>query len=407
MTLTSEISNHNFYAFLWHAGFLAFSKNFMDVDTILPAMIIESGGGSIHIGIMTVIILGGSSFTQLFFAPYLSNWPFKKKFMLAGINSRILSLFALGFILIYLREQHQSEVILWFIFLFITLFSLGGAFTNISYTDILGKSVNEVKRKTFFSAKQIITGSVFLFSAFLAKKILTASEYPVNYAWLFFTGGTLLLIASGGFWKIKESVPSMLKMRGFKDFIKTLKSELIKNNKLFYYLGFINTQGIIISFLPFVMLYAKEIFNTQSYDTGNFLLYKVIGIVTVSILVFLIARRIKYDLLLYLNVALSVIIILATLLISHEIILKYIFVLGGVVITLYNITMNGLLLEVSDRRNRALYTGFAGAGHILPALFPLAGSWIINRYGFQPFFLLFLLIILSSLYFIPKIGCKK
>jgi len=405
--LDPKISNHNFYAFLWHAGFLAFAKNFMDVDTILPAMIIESGGGSIHIGIMTVIILGGSSFTQLFFAPYLSNWPFKKRFMIAGINLRILSLFALGFSLVYLREQSQSEVLFWSIFLFISLFSLGGAFTNISYTDILGKAVDENKRKTFFSVKQIIAGSGLLITAFMAKKILTASEYPVNYAWLFFTGGTLLLIASGGFWKIKESIPSILKISGFKDFLRALKSELIKNNRLVYYLGFINTQGIIISFLPFVMLYAKEIFNTQSSDTGNFLLYKVIGIVTVSMLVLFAARRIKYGLLLYLNVTLSVILILATLLISYEIMLRYIFIFGGVVVTLYNITMNGLLLEVSDRENRALYTGFAGAGHILPALFPLAGSWIINRYGFQPFFLLFMLIILSSLFFIPKIGCKK
>jgi len=375
MTLTRKISNHNFYAFLWHAGFLALAKNFMDIDTVIPAMLIESGGGTIHIGLMTVIILGGSSFTQLFFAPYLSNWPFKKKFMLAGINSRILSLFALGFILIYLREQHNTETLL--------------------------------KRKTFFSAKQIIAGSVVLISAFVAKKILTASGYPVNYAYMFFIGGALLLIASGGFWKIKESIPSMLKIDGFKDFIKTLKSELIKNNKLFYYLGFINTQGIIISFLPFVILYAKEIFNTQSSDIGSFLLFKVIGIVTVSMLIFLAANKVKYSLLLYLNVTLSVILILTTLLINYEAILKYVFIFGGVVVTLYNITMNGLLLEVSDRSNRALYTGFAGAGHILPALFPLAGSWIINRYGFQPFFLIFMLIILSSLFFIPKLDCKR
>jgi len=407
MILTRKISNHNFYAFLWHAGFLAFAKNFMDVDTVLPAMIIESGGGTIHIGIMTFIILGGSRFTQLFFAPYLSNLPFKKRFALTGINIRILSLFALGFILVYFHGQHQPGALLWFIFLFITLFSVGGAFTNISYTDILGKSVNEVKRKTFFSSKQIIAGSVILISAFLAKKILSSSDYPVNYSYMFFIGGTLLLIASFGFWKIKETIPSVLRIEGFKNFIKILKSELIKNNKLFYFLGYINTQGIITSFLPFIMLYAKEIYNTQSNDTGYFLLYKVIGIVTVSLLVFLAARRIKYDLLLYVNATLSVMLILVTLLVSHEHILKYIFIFGGVVSTLYNITMNGLLLEVSGRGNRALYTGFTGAGNILPALFPLAGSWIINQYGFRPFFLIFMLIILSSFYFIHKLDCHK
>jgi MFS family permease len=69
--------------------------------------------------------------------------------------------------------------------------------------------------------------------------------------------------------------------------------------------------------------------------------------------------------------------------------------------------MNGLLLEVSGRENRALYTGFAGAGYILPAVFPLSGGFIISRFGFRPFFLLSMIIILISVYFIRRIDCKK
>lgn len=406
MTVPRTISTHNFYAFLWHAGFLALAQNFMDVDTVIPAMLVESGGKAIHVGIMTAIMLGGSSFTQLFFAPYISNKTFKKRFLLMGINSRILSLFALGFILFYLHGT-QTKWVLWLIFLFITLFSLGGAFSNISYTDILGKSVNEEKRKVFFSTKQIIAGIVVLLSAFLAKKILTASAYPVNFAFMFFAGASLLLIASGGFWKIKENTPSTLKIKGFREFIKTLRSELTQNNKLVYFLGFINAQGIMLSFLPFVMLYAKETLNTQSNATGNFLLFKIIGVVTVSMLVFFVAKRIKYNPLLYLNVILSVTIIITTLFIHDEHTLKYIFILGGVIYSLYSITMNGLLLEVSGNENRALYTGFAGAGNILPALFPLAGGWIIDYWGFTVFFILFLLIVSSSVFFIRKIDCKK
>jgi MFS family permease len=406
MTLTPEISNHNFLAFLWHAVFLAFAQNFMDVDTVIPAMLIESGGGAVHVGIMAAIMMGGSSFTQLFFAPYISNRPFKKNFLLAGINSRILSLFALGFILFFLREYH-SRMLLWFIFLFITLFSLGGAFANISYTDIFGKSVDEGKRKTFFSARQIISGALILASAFLAKKVLSLAQYPSNYAYMFFIGGALLLTASGGFWSIKERVPSTLRISGIKEYLALLRSELGHNKRLLYFLGFINTQGIIISFLPFALLYGKEMFNAQSSDTGYFLLYKIAGIVLISLMVFYAARRIKYNALLYLNLALSVMLIPATLTVPDTLTLRYIFVAGGMAYSLYTITMNGLLLEVSGNDNRALYTGFAGAGNILPALFPLAGGCIINRSGFPAFFILSALCISLSVYFIKRIDCKK
>lgn len=146
MSLTPRISTHNFRSFLFHATFLAFAKNFMDVDTIIPAMLVEAGGGALHIGIMTAIMLGGSSFTQLLFAPYLSNKTYKKNFLLFGINTRIFALVGLGFLLFLLKGENIAFV-LWLAFFFITLFSLAGAFANISYTDMLGKSVLENKRK--------------------------------------------------------------------------------------------------------------------------------------------------------------------------------------------------------------------------------------------------------------------
>jgi MFS family permease len=406
MTLPAAISKHNFKAFIWHAGFLAFAQNFMDVDTVMPAMLIESGGTATHVGIMTAIMLGGSNFTQLIFAPYISNKPYKKKFLLFGINARVLSLLALGATLFFIQAG-QAKFVLWFIFLFITIFSLSGAFTNISYTDILGKSVNDEKRKTFFSAKQIIAGSIVLLSAFWAKKTLTLADFPLNYAYMFFIGGALLLIASGGFWSLKEHIPSVLKISGFREFFSVLKSELIKNKQLPYFLGFVNTQGIAVSFLPFVILYAKEKFNTGGADTGSFLLFKVFGVVLVSLIIFMAAKHIKYKWLLYSNVFLSLLLSITVFNIGNAATLKYLFILGGVIYSLYSITMNGLLLEVSGSQNRALYTGFAGAGNILPAVFPLAGGLIISSFGFHAFFILYMIIVSFSFYFIYKIDCKK
>ncbi len=406
MALTKKISSHNFKAFLWHAAFLAVAKNFMDVDTVIPAMLVEAGGNAMHIGIMTAIMVGGSSLMQLFFAPYLSNKPYKRKFLLFGINTRIFSLFGLGFLLYQLGTGHSGYV-LWFAFLFITLFSLAGSFANISYTDILGKSVNQDKRKTFFSSVQIISGIIILGAAFLAKKVLVLNEFPVNYAWMFFIGATLLFIASGGFWQIKEVFPSELKISGLKGLFQVLKTELKENKKLIYFLGYINTQGIAISFLPFIVLYAKEVFHTQSSETGLFLLFKVIGIVIVSILILLGAKKTKYNILLYSNVVLALSLAVIALFINNGSSFKYIFVVGGVVYSLFTISTNGLLLEISGTKNRALYTGFAGAGNILPTLFPLIAGSIIGFLGFQVFFFIYIFIILTAAFFIYKIDCKK
>ncbi|MFW5756423.1 MAG: MFS transporter [Tangfeifania sp.] len=406
MTLSEKISNRNFRSFLWHAGFLAMAQNFMDVDTIIPAMLVEAGGGAIHIGIMTAIMLGGAQFTQLFFAPWLSNKTYKKNYLLFGINTRVFALAGLGALLFFLQSQ-TSGFMLVLMFLFITLFSFTGAFANISYFDILGKSINVEKRKLFFSTRQIISGIIVLGAAFLARKVLVMRDFPINYSFMFFIGATLLLTASIGFWNLKETVPSTLKISGIKGFLKVLKKEVRENKQLIWFLGFINTQGIAVSFLPFVVLYAKETFAAESTDTGTFLLFKVIGIVFVSALVLMGAKKLKYNLLLYSNVAFSLVLGLMPFFITDISWLKYIFVMGGLVYALYTMTMNGLLLEISGNENRALYTGFAGAGNILPALFPLVAGTIIELFGFSTFFVLFIVVVSLAAFFIFKINCKR
>ncbi|PLX07398.1 MAG: MFS transporter [Marinilabiliales bacterium] len=406
MRLTEKISARNFRSFLWHAALLSLAQNFMDVDTVIPAMVVEAGGSAIHIGILSAIMMGGSSFTQLFFAPMVSGVSFKKKFLLGGINTRMISLIALAIVLYNLSDS-GSSMALWFIFIFISLFSLSGAFTNISYIDVLGKSVLQEKRKAFFSTRQILGGVIVVSTAFLAKKVLNLYEFPINYSVMFMIGGITLLIASAGFWTIKETVQSGIKAGGVRGFLRTMKSELKNNKKLVYFLGFVNTQGIIVSFIPFVMLYAKDVFHTDSSQTGSFLLFKVLGVVSVSVLVLLFNKKIKYSFLLYANTIISLILVALTFFISDVSYFKFLFLLGGISVSLYMITLNGVLLEISGNENRALYAGFAGAGNIIPFIFPLIAGAIIKDMGFETFFIIFAVMLSFSAFFIYRMKCIR
>lgn len=406
MNLSREISRHNVKSFIWHATFLAFASNFMDIDTIIPAMLVEAGGTPLHIGLMAAILTGGSSFTQLFFAPVISNDPWKKKYLLIGINSRLASLLAITIMLWTFQTGEKSNILL-FLFIAISIFAVGGAFANVSYTDILGKSIFQESRKKFFSTKQLITSSIVLLSAFLATRVLNLRVYPFNYALMFLIGFSSLLIASLGFWRIKEVIPAKLKITGPKHYLQVMRTELRSNKKLKYFLGFINTQGITITFLPFVILYAKEVFETGSGDTGKFLLFKVVGGVLISLTILLFKRVSKYRILLYFNIFLSLSIPAILLFAIDKPPFWLIFLIGGLVFAIYSITMNGVLLEISGNENRAIYTGLAGAGNILPAVFPLIGGVIIKSAGFTPFFILYMVIISSSLYFTYKLKCLK
>ena len=118
-TLTQGNSKHNFRALLWHGIFLSLASNFMDVDTVIPSMILNAGGNAVMLGIMTTIMIGGSSLMQIVFASFLSNRASKKSMLLAAINLRVVSLMFLGLIL-FTSSTGGSTALLFSIFVLIS-----------------------------------------------------------------------------------------------------------------------------------------------------------------------------------------------------------------------------------------------------------------------------------------------
>jgi MFS family permease len=159
--------------------------------------------------------------------------------------------------------------------------------------------------------------------------------------------------------------------------------------------------------MPFLILYAKKIFAAGSRDIGNFLILKVIGGVLIGSLIFYYSQKIKYRHMLYITSIIAILIPLFILMIPGSMLFPYVFLFGGVAFTIHSISMSGILLEVTTNENRTLYTGLSGAGAIFPTIFPFIGGWIINEFGFNLFFALFIAVILLSFYFIYKIDCKK
>jgi len=406
MKLNNQTSQHNYYSFLWHAVFLALAINFMDVNTIIPAMMVDAGGNSLQVGILTAIMLGGGNFAQLFFAPFLNNQSSKKSYLLGGINARIFALAVMA-LLFYFSFHINNMLIIWLIFILISLFSLSGAFANISYFDIFGKSILPKKRKAFFSIRQVISSIIVFISALLAREVLKAYGYPTNYATLFFIAAALLGLASLGFWKIKEIPASNIKIDGLVKFIQIIIQEIRTNKKLRNYMLLTNTQGIGMSLMPFLILYAKSNFGAESQDVGNFLLLKVVGGFLTSIIIYYYSKKAKYQYMLYITSILTILVPLLILLLPGSVLFPYIFLAGGIVFTIYSISIGGILLEITTNENRALHTGLSGAASIFPGIFALLGGWIITAFGFTHFFVLFIVIIFSSFYFIYKLDCQK
>ncbi len=398
-------AQRNFYAFLWHASFYALASSFMDVDTVIPSMLIKAGGSSFDLGVLTAIMLGGSSLFQLLFAGLISGRSLKKGFLLWGINLRVVSLSGLALVFWAMAGMTGGTVIT-LIFLLITLFSLSGAFANVSYIDILGKSVLSEKRKRFFSLKQVISSVGVFASAIMVRELLRWYSYPVNYFVVFIIAASLLGVASGGFWTIREPESSITPRQKLGRFFAAIPSEIRKSKNLKYYLLVINSLGLGMSLIPFIVLYAKTQFGLKYEMIGNFLLLRTLGALAAGIILFRYSRRYSYRSLLQFSMIIALLLPLMCMVLRNEQVLyEMIFILAGIFVASYRTAINGVLLEISNDENRAFYAGMSGAGNILTAIFPILAGWLIPMIGFGVLFSFVMAMIVLSLYFIRRINC--
>jgi len=398
----------NFLSFLWHALFLALAKNFMDVNTIIPTMLMNAGGSTTDLGILTAIMIGGASFMQIVFAGFLFKKVFKKKYLLIGIYLRVSALLGLGFLLSQAGTMPALYVIS-SIYILISIFSFSGAFANIPYTDILGKSIIGDARKNFFVTRQIIVSVGILVSAILVRYLVRQYEYPQNYTVLFTSASMLLLVATIGFWMIREK-PTNFNGSGIDllSVFTAFKKMFEEDRNLRYYTLLINSTGIGLTLVPFYISLAKERLGLTAEAVGNFLLFQIIGMIVSNILWRLLVKNGTYKSVIRTYAVIgSLLPILALLFSTNKTIYPFIFLLSGFNISAYQIAVPGILLEISREQNRALYTALSGAGSFFTILFPLIAGVLISAVGYPFVFGISIVITATSILFVNQLNCKK
>ena len=400
-------SSRNFNSFVWHAVFLALTKNFANINTVIPTMLIKAGGTTLHLGILTAIMVGGTGFMQILFASFLTHREKIKKYLLLGINLRVASLLILGYLLSF-ADKLNGGYIIGFILLLMTIFSFSGSFANIAYTDILGKSIPFDSRKRLLIIKQTLGSTAVLASALTARKILEIYDYPVNYSLLFILAGILLLTGSGGFWMIKEKATPVTGTLTAGAKWGLFYDAITKDKNLRNYLYMVNLSSLGIAVIPFLIALAKKNFGLSGKDIGNYLLLQVAGMILANLLFKFFSKGHRYKGILALHVISGALLPIAALLLqNNKNMFMLIFPLTGLVLASKEIAIPGILLEISNDKNRAVYTGISGAGSIATIIFPVTAGFLITFSGFAPVFIAASLIIISSFLFSAKINCKR
>ena len=397
----------NYLAFLWHAIFLSITLTFTEVNSVVPALILELGGGEIHVGIVTAIMIGVPLVAQLNFAGFLHGKGRKKPYLLAGINLRVLSLAMIAVTLLS-AQRLNTLVVLLLIYGELLIFTTSGAFAGISYVDLIGKSFTSDLRRRFFTRKQLISGIGILLSAVIARQVLKSIGYPANYSLLFGAAAGVLLIAAIGFWLIREDAGEEHSRTNYLRTLKMIPEVLRKDRNLRMYLFYVNGVGFHVALIPFYVALAKTRYFLDPSLAGNLLFVQILGMIAASLLWPRIVAKGGFKSILKVWSLLSFLLPPLALAVSRFLPLPFyigLFALTGAAVGARKVSQEAVVVELSTEENRVLYTGIIGTLNLSIAIFPILIGGLLRLLGYTPVFLGVAALALAARLILPRLVC--
>jgi len=397
----------NYRSFIWHAVFLSITVTFTEVNTVIPSLILQIGGSEIHVGLVTAIMIGVPLISQLLFAGYLHGKEKKRPALLIGINLRVLSLALIALTLSYYQRFTFSQLLI-ILYSELLLFTLGGAFAGIAYIDLTGKSFSDEVRRNFFTRKQLISSIGILVSVVTARWILQTLAYPANYQLLFGAAALFLLTAAFGFWRVKEKTTPAPEYRGYLHTLSMIPTVLKNDRNLRLYLLYANCMGTHVALTPFYVAFARSRYYLDAAVAGNILFIQIMGMIAASFIWPKTVKKGGFKKILYVFSLLSAVIPPAALLAGFfapmPVYLLLFFFLGFSV-SAQKVSQNAVIVELSNEKNRVLYSGIAGTLNLTIVLFPILLGTLISRLGYVPVFLAISLIAVGGRMLLKRIVC--
>jgi len=400
----------SYRGFLIHGIFLALTVTFTEVNSVLPALVLQVGGSEIHIGVITAIMIGLPLVSQLLFAPFVQSRVKKKIYLIGGLYIRMIALFGIG-VLLTVSENMNPGAVLFFIYSGLIIFSLSGAFAGISYVSLIGSTIPEELRHQFFLRKQVFWSVGVLISGILTRYIITGFTGSTRYTFLFSLAALMLALGSIGFWMIREQAEKQVDTArpDLKEIFYSMKMILKEDHTFRSYCLTANILSMGIVLIPFYLPTLVHQFNIQPSFIGTIVLLQMSGMVLSNLIWPRIVKPLGFKGLLKIqSIAGFSIPILMILLLTGgagKWIVYLIFPLLGSLSSAHKMSGEAVLVQISNKKKRALYSGIYGALSLTSAMAPLLIGILLKLLPFQWIFLFIGVFCLAAIPFINKMIC--
>ncbi|MEA3342119.1 MAG: MFS transporter [Chloroflexota bacterium] len=382
------IERRNFIAALWHGAFLSLGIALTQPTTVIAAFVSDLTGSTVWVGGFSTVLTVAGALPQIFVARLIEPRPRKMPYLMLAIYLRVVSWGALAG-LTYLIGASRPRLLAWVLIGLLAIFYAGGGLGGVPYTDIIGKIIPQKRRGVFFGGQAALAGPLSVGAALLARQIMADVAYPTNYALLFGLAALLLLVASLGFWLIRE--PPRDDADGQVSSWREYGEQLLKSaRRLGTLIGVQLLTGFSLMVLPFYIVYARQELDAPPGAIGWFLLAQVMGGVLANLVWARLVDRYGSRQMLTVCAIISTLTPLSAILLGRFgwVGLLPVIFLGGATFNGRKVGFSSALLELAPAVERPTYSAL-NAVLILPAAFlSLAAGVLLQHWSYPTLFLI-------------------
>ncbi|MCG6956581.1 MAG: MFS transporter [Gemmatimonadetes bacterium] len=378
--------------FVWHGFFLALTRTTLDPNTVFPALVSSLVDSKTFFGVLYAIMLGGPFAFNVVFGHFLHGKPRKKPYLLLGIYLRALSFLGMALFTLFFATRAPllvaASLVGW-----ILLFSLSGGFAGVSYADLVATLTPRGTRGHLYATKQLAASVAMLLGGVVVVGALgfTSLAYPVNYAAVLGIGSAGLVVASLGFWFIREEphrggdeAPETLRA-----FLRRVPAIVGKDRRFLRFIISSNMASFSLMLLPFYMIFARDMLHVGTEWVGRYLLLQVAGAIASNLIWGYLSGRRGSGAVVRTCIVIGGAIPLLALALGPlgPGAFGLVFVLVGFVMSGRSVGFEPYLLDLAPEDQRTVYVGINGTLNFTRALLPILGGALMDLFGFTAAFL--------------------
>lgn len=378
----------NFSVNLVERVFGTLGTSIVSTATILPLLVSKLTDSKLAVGVVAAIFTVGIMVPQLITANFTESLSYKRPFVskIALLGGRLPYL--LIAIAVWQLSIPQPTMTLGIVFLLVAISALSGGVIIPAWLDMIAKVIPQRLRGTFFGVGNGVGALLAVVGSLIAGWILENRPFPINFALCYFLSFAVQVISWMGVAATREPPSDSTKTRiPLSSYVQQLPQVLRESpNYVRYLLGrSVTLLGGMAS--GFMILYATQVYDITGTQVGN-ITALLVGIQAVSnILWGYVSDRTGHKAILVIG---SACMAMAAAALWRGTSLGWVwaaFALLGAGSAASSLSNTNIVLEFGTLEDRPTYIGLTNTT-LAPVtmLAPLAGGWLIDRFGFDGMF---------------------